>query len=55
MRNIDITGDMQRRARADAARVGEPEEFTPANFFKEAGTVIAVCLALALLAQLLLG
>jgi hypothetical protein len=29
--------------------------FTPGQFFKEAGTVIAVCLVLGLVAQVLLG
>ena len=31
-----------------------PEQFTPGDFFREAGTVIAVCLALGLLMQFLL-
>ena len=30
------------------------EQFTPGDFFKEAGTIIAVCLALGLLMQFLL-
>jgi hypothetical protein len=30
-------------------------QFTPADFFKDAGTIIAVCLALGLLMQILLG
>ncbi len=31
------------------------EQFTPGDFFQEAGTVIAVCLALGVLMQLLLA
>jgi hypothetical protein len=31
------------------------EQFTPGDFFHEAGTVIAVCLALGVLMQLLLA
>jgi hypothetical protein len=31
------------------------EQFTPGDFFREAGTVIAVCLALGVLMQLLLA
>jgi hypothetical protein len=29
--------------------------FTPGQFFKEAGTLIAICLGLGLLAQIVLG
>jgi hypothetical protein len=31
------------------------EQFTPGDFFREAGTVIAVCLAVGVLMQLLLA
>jgi hypothetical protein len=31
------------------------EQFTPSDFFREAGTVIAVCLAVGVLMQLLLA
>lgn len=31
------------------------EQFTPGDFFQEAGTVIAICLALGMLMQLLLA
>ena len=37
---------------ADADNGGR---FTPAEFFRDAGTVIVVCLALGLLARILLG
>ena len=56
VRNIDIAGDLERSApRDEAALAGDLSNFTPAEFFKEAGTVIAVCLGLGLLMQLLLG
>ncbi len=56
VRNPDIAEDLQRAAPQDeAALAGDPDEFTPAEFFKDAGTVIAVCLGLGLLMQLLLG
>ena len=56
VRNIDIAGDLQRSApQDDAALAGDLDQFTPAAFFKDAGTVIAVCLGLGLLMQLLLG
>ena len=56
MGNIDIAGDLQRSAPQDeAAWAGDMDEFTPAEFFKDAGAVIAVCLGLGLLMQLLLG
>jgi hypothetical protein len=34
---------------------GSGAQFTPADFFKEAGTIIAACLGLGLLMQVLLG
>ena len=37
-----------------AANQNTDEQFTPGDFFKEAGTVVAVCLALGLLMQLVL-
>jgi hypothetical protein len=56
MRNIDIAGDLQRSVpRDEAALACDLDEFTPAEFFKDAGAVIAVCLGLGLLMQLLLG
>jgi hypothetical protein len=57
VRNIDIAGDLQRSApQGEAALVtGDLGQFTPAEFFRDAGTVIAVCLGLGLLMQLLLG
>jgi hypothetical protein len=54
--NIDIAGDLQRIApRDDTALAGDFDQFTPVEFFKDAGTLIAVCLWLGLLMQLLLG
>jgi hypothetical protein len=57
VRNIDIAGDLQRAALQDdeAALAGNRDEFTPAEFLKDAGIVIAVCLGLGLLMQLVLG
>ena len=56
VRNANIAQDVGQPA-LDAASTtrGDPAQFTPGQFFKEAGTVIAVCLTLGLLAQLLLG
>ena len=51
MRNIDIAGDLQRER---AAMAVDPGGFTPAEFIRDAGTVIVVCLGLALLMQILL-
>ena len=51
VKNIGIAGDLQRE---EVAVAGDLAEFTPAEFFKEAGTVIAVCLGLGLLMQILL-
>lgn len=56
MRNIHIAGELERSGPRDrTALVQEAGKFTPAEFFKDAGTVIAVCLGLGLLMQLLLG
>jgi hypothetical protein len=56
VRNIDIAGDLQRSApRDEAAVAGDRNKFTPGEFFKDAGMVIAVCLGLGLLMQLVLG
>jgi hypothetical protein len=56
MRNIHIAGDLQRSApQEQAALAGDRDAFTPSEFFKDAGTVIVVCLGLGLLMQLVLG
>jgi hypothetical protein len=39
----------------DTVTSGLNAQFTPGQFFREAGTIIAVCLGLGLLFQLLLG
>jgi hypothetical protein len=55
VRNIDIAGDLQRSAPQDwAATADQPDECAPAEFLEDAGTIIAVCLGLGLLMQLLL-
>ena len=53
MRNMDIAGTADQKVSRDSAE--SADEFTPAEFFKDAGRVIAVCLGLGLLMQLLLG
>jgi hypothetical protein len=56
MRNIDIAVDLQSSAPRDKAALANGlEKFTPAQFFKDAGTLIAVCLGLGFLMQILLG
>ena len=57
MKNITLKRELD-AAQSDAAgdAAGDAEwRFTPADFFRDAGAFIAVCLALGLLAQLLLG
>jgi hypothetical protein len=55
--NIDIARHGRPRALNEAGAAGNDagERFTPGQFFKEAGTVVAACLVLGVLAQLLLG
>jgi hypothetical protein len=55
VRNLHIARDLGHRALDEADAATEDVRFTPAAFFKDAGLVIAVCLALGVLAQLLLG
>lgn len=57
MKNVNIAADLAPRARsqADAFSGESGARPTPADFFKDAGTVIAVCLGLGLLMQILLG
>ena len=56
VKNGDIAGELQPSAPLDkAALAGDLDGFTPAEFVEEAGTVIAVCLWLGLVVQLLLG
>lgn len=55
VRNVDIAGDLERSApRNKIASADDIVRFSPAEFFRDAGTVIAVCLGLGLLLQLLL-
>jgi hypothetical protein len=56
MRNIDIAVDLQSSAPRDKAALANGlDKFTPAQFFKDAGTLIVVCLGLGFLMQILLG
>jgi hypothetical protein len=56
MRNNHIAEHLaQSRSRNATAADRERSEFTPAEFFKDTGMVIAVCLGLGLLMQLVLG
>jgi hypothetical protein len=57
VRNANIAQDVRQHA-LDAASTtsrDDPAQFTPGQFFREAGAVIAVCLALGLLAHILLA
>jgi hypothetical protein len=55
VKNIDIPGDLQRTAPQDGVTLpGDLDQFTPAEFCKDAGIVIAVFLGLGLLMQLVL-
>lgn len=57
MRNIHIARDARPRA-LDAEKPIVDHfgpRFTPGEFFKDAGTVIAVCLVLGVIMQVLLG
>jgi hypothetical protein len=57
VRNINIERDVGPRSVAveDTIVRDSNSEFTAGEFFKEAGEVIAVCLGLGLLTQILLG
>ena len=57
MRNPDFARDARPHAFDDEDTVthDEGERFTPGQFCKEAGTIIAVCLGLGLLVQIVLG
>jgi hypothetical protein len=56
VKNIDIARVSRPPAsRDEAVSAGDPGRFPPAAFVKDAGTVIAVCLVLGLLMQVLLG
>jgi hypothetical protein len=52
MRHANIAGAVERNVASDDAH--EASQFTPAAFFKDAGAIIAVCLGLGLLMQVLL-
>jgi hypothetical protein len=54
MKIIDMARD-QAQSAVNTTDANSGVRFTPADFFRDAGTVIAVCLALGLLAQILLG
>jgi hypothetical protein len=54
MRDVDIAGDLERIAPQDAF-ADDLAKYTAAEFFNDAGTVIAACLGLSLLMQILLG
>jgi hypothetical protein len=54
--NVLVTNARQRVLDADDADAHDTDrQFTPADFFKEAGAIIAVCLGLGVLMQILLG
>jgi hypothetical protein len=57
VRNIDIAQSGTPRALGvDQTNVPDSDaSFTPGDFFKDAGTLIAVCLGLGLLMRILLG
>jgi hypothetical protein len=56
MRHNHIAEDLaQSRSRNATTSDRERSELTPAEFFKDAGMVIALCLGLGLLMQLVLG
>ena len=57
MRNAELIRDERPHALDDEDTVASDTNarFTPGQFFREAGTIIAVCLGLGLLFQLLLG
>jgi hypothetical protein len=57
VKNIHIAPDADHRVLDDEAPADQDSaaHFTPGKFFKEAGTLIAVCLGLGLLMQILLA
>lgn len=57
MNNADFARDMERRTIDEDGTVTNEAgaRFTPAEFFKEAGIIIAASLALGLLVQIVLG
>ena len=55
MKNLEIAQSATPRAFARDNVAPRPETFTPGRFFQEAGTIIAACLVLGVLAQVLLG
>jgi hypothetical protein len=57
MEHLNIARNARQRVfDADDADAHDTDrQFTPADFFKEAGAIIAVCLGLGVLMQILLG
>lgn len=57
MKNFDIARDVRRRdLHGETAFAGDSDaQFTPADFLKDAGILIAVCLGLGLLMRVLVG
>jgi hypothetical protein len=57
VRNPDFAGDARPHVLDDEDMFthDEGERFTPGQFFKEAGSIVAVCLGLGLLVQIVLG
>lgn len=57
VRNIEIEGAMRRHALTDEDTIVANSSpcFTPEEFFKDAGVIIAFCLGLGLLMHVLLG
>jgi hypothetical protein len=57
VKNLTVVRDVGQPTRNDeAVFAGDADtRFTPGEFFRDAGTVIAVCFGLGLLMQILLG
>jgi hypothetical protein len=57
VKNADFARDARSHTLDDEDMITleEGERFTPGQFFKEAGTIVAVCLGLGLLVQIVLG
>lgn len=55
MKNLNFARDARPHALDDQVTGDGDARFTPGQFFKEAGTIIAVCLALGLIVQIVLG
>ena len=57
VKNIKFDGDVNKHALAPGTTIipDSNREYTPGEFFRDAGTLIAVCLGLGLAMQVLLG